>query len=198
MISENTLKQLKKESKIIYYLVIAFLKLLDTKKLRDLGKLLAESNEYIQEDWINENTNLKVKKRQDDDLNASGFDLTTFDGLMKIQGKIRVDAIHLEQTRRKSKKNGDSSDTGHVAYSIGEADVYLFSRPDKDEYGNLNKWSFIAIPERELINPKNPQYLIPKVPKKIWGKYLGIAKETLESEYVKILVNKHKNITIND
>ena len=73
MISENTLKQLNKESKIVYYLVIAFLKLLESKKLRDLGKLLAESNEYIQEDWINENTNLKVKKRQDNDLNASGF-----------------------------------------------------------------------------------------------------------------------------
>jgi hypothetical protein len=197
MISENTLKQLNKESKIVYYLVIAFLKLLESKKLRDLGKLLAESNEYIQEDWINENTNLKVKKRQDNDLNASGFDLTTFDEIMTIQGKIRVGTMHLEQTRRKSTKNEDSSDTGQVAYSVGEADVYLFSRPDKDEYGNIDKWSFIAIPQRDLIDLKNPKYLITNIPKKIWGKYVGNTKETLESEYLKILVNKHKNIIIN-
>jgi hypothetical protein len=50
MISENTLKLIKKENKLVYYLIIAFFKLIELKKLRDLGKILAESNEYIQMD----------------------------------------------------------------------------------------------------------------------------------------------------
>jgi hypothetical protein len=185
MISENTLKLIKKENKLVYYLIIAFFKLIELKKLRDLGKILAESNEYIQMDWINENTFLKIKKRDDNDLNGSGYDLITWDGLITIQGKIRSDKFHLEQTRRKSEKNKNSSVTGHVSYSVGEADIYLFSRPDTEDYGNIEKWSFIAIPERELIDPKNPNYLITSVPKKIWLNYLDKAKEVLESEYNK-------------
>lgn len=196
MISKSTLKQVKKESKLVYYLIIAFSKLVEFKQLRELGKILAESNEYIQKDWINENTSLKVKKRDDNDLNASGYDLVTWDGAMKIQGKIRVSDFHLEQTRRKSKKNENSSDSGHVAYSVGEADVYLFSRPDKEQYDCMEKWSFIAIPEFELIDPNNPKYLITSVSKKIWSKYLGNTSKVLEEEYLKI-VNKRKKTLIN-
>jgi hypothetical protein len=195
MISEHTLNLVKKENKLVYYLIIAFFKLIELKQFRDLGKILAESNEYIQKDWINENTFLKVKKRDDSDLNGSGYDLITFDDLMRIQGKIRSGEFHLEQTRRKSKKNENSSVTGHVSYSVGEADVYLFSRPDKDEYSNLEKWSFIAIPEEVLIDPNNPEYLITNIPKKIWSKYLGCPSKVLEDEYTKI-VNKHKKSLI--
>jgi hypothetical protein len=191
MISEHTLSLVKKENKLAYYLIIAFFKLVESKQLRDLGKILAESNEYIQKDWINENTSLKVKKRDDNNFNASGYDLITFDGLMKIQGKIRVGTLHLEQTRRKSKKNENSSNTGHVSYSKGEADIYLFSRPDKDEYSNLEKWEFIAIPEEVLVDPNNPNYLITTIPKKIWSKYVDQPNEVLENKYNKI-VNNHK------
>jgi hypothetical protein len=196
MISKTTLSQVKKESKLVYYLIITFNKLLDKKAVRDLGKILAEANEYILMDWINENTLLEVNKRDDNDLNASGYDLITLDKLMKIQGKIRVDSMHLEQTRRKSIKNKDSSDTGHVAYSVGEADVYLISRPNRDDYANLGKWCYIAIPEEALIDPKNPNFLITSIPKKIWSKYVGITEQVLTEVYNK-LVNKHEKILIN-
>jgi len=196
MISNNVLEQVKKEGKIEYYLIMALHKLLEQKQIRDLGKILAESNELIQMDWINNNTSLRVKKRDDKDLNASGYDLTTLDGLMTIQGKIRVSDIHLEQTRRKSKKNKDSSDTGHVAYSVGEADIYLFSRPNIDNYGDLYKWSYIAIPEYDLIDSKNPNYLITRVPKKIWSKYVGKAEKVLQETYEK-KVNEYKKLLIN-
>jgi hypothetical protein len=184
MISEKTLNQVKKESKIIYYLIIAFISLIKNKQIRDIGKILAESNEYIQRDWINENTKLNVKKRDDSDNNGTGYDLISNDEVLTIQGKLRAKELHLENTRRKSKKNYNSSDTGHVAYSVGEADLYLFSRPNISNYENVDKWSFIAIPESELIDKNNPNYLVTRVPKTIWSKYLNNSIEVIEKEYV--------------
>lgn len=154
-------------------------------ELRDLGKLMAEPNEYIQRDWINENTSLRVVKRDevDVDSNASGYDLITTDMKLRIQSKLRASTLHLEQTRRKSKKNQKNSNTGHVRYAAGEADVYMFSRPDTTDYINVSKWQYIAIPESALIDPKNPTYLIPIIPSKIWKQYVGKAKEVLETLY---------------
>ena len=169
----------------LYYMNEAWVNLMKNGDLRDLGKIFAEPNEYIQRDWINKNTKLNVIKRCDYNLDpdASGYDLHTEDGVLKIQSKLRASDIHLEQTRRKSKKNMNSSDTGHVRYSIGEADVYIFSRPDTSDYGNLALWKYIVIPEDVLKDPKNPKYLLPRVPKKIWKNYIGKAIKTLESIY---------------
>jgi hypothetical protein len=183
MLSNETLCQIKKESKIIYYLIVSFITILGKNDNRELGKILANANEDVQKDWINSNTILETKKRDDQDLNGSGFDLITVDNLLTINSKIRVNTLHLENTRRKSGKNKESSKNGHVAYSVGESDVYLFSRPKKDEYSNLNKWEFIAIPEKELIDPKNPKYLVTNVSKKLEKKYIGKTKETLENIY---------------
>ena len=103
--------------------------------------------------------------------------------MLKIQVKLRATDIHLEQTRRKSKKNKNSSDTGHVRYSVGEADVYLFSRPNIEDYLNIGRWGYIAIPERWLIDKNNPKYLVPRVNKSIWENFVGRSKEILEEEY---------------
>ena len=166
--------------------------LIKNSEIRDLGKLFSVPNEHIQCDWINENTNLTVIKRDDfnSDTNASGFDLITDDHVLKIQSKLRAGSLHLEQTRRKSQKNKNSSSTGHVRYSVGEADIYLFSKPDVNDYTNIDKWEFIAIPESSLVDPKNSKYLLPRIPKRIWKKYVGVAKEILESEYL----NKKKTL----
>lgn len=183
---EEVLNYLKKEEPSVYYLWISQLDLSKNSELRDLGKLFADPNEYIQKDWINEKTNLKVLKRNDfnSDANASGYDLITHDSILKIQSKLRAGGIHLEQTRRKSEKNKFSSNTGHVRYSVGEADVYMFSRPDISDYLNIEKWNYIAIPESALIDPNNPKYLLPRVPKRIWKAYENSAKEVLESTYL--------------
>jgi hypothetical protein len=182
----QVLEYLKLNEPSVYYLWLSQEDLAKNIELRDLGKLFADPNEHIQCDWINENTNLNVVKRNDfnSDSNASGYDLITTDNLLKIQSKLRANTLHLEQTRRKSQKNEFSSDTGHVRYSAGEADVYVFSKPDINEYLNIQKWQYIAIPESALIDPKNPKYLLPRVPKKIWENYVGIAKETLNNEYL--------------
>lgn len=194
MITKNqVIDYLKKEEPTVYYLWKSQRDLAKNTELRDLGKLFADPNEYIQCDWINENTILNVVKRDDfnSDSNASGYDLITVDEVrLKIQSKLRAKSIHLEQTRRKSQKNEFSSDTGHVRYSAGEADVYVFSKPDVNDYLNISKWEYIAIPESALIDPDNPQYLIPRVPKKIWKNYVGKVKEILENEYL----NKKKQL----
>lgn len=187
MITENEVfEYLKKNQKSVYYLWKSQKDLSKNTELRDLGKLFADANEHIQADWINENTALNVVKRDDFNLdsNASGYDLITHDSILKIQSKLRANSIHLEQTRRKSEKNEFSSNTGHVRYSVGEADVYVFSRPDISDYLNIEKWNYIAIPESALIDPKNPKYLLPRVPKGIWKNYIGKTTETLENEYL--------------
>lgn len=187
MINEvQVLDYLKKNNPSVYYLWLSQKDLAKNTELRDLGKLFADPNEHIQRDWINKNTKLNVVKRDDfnSDANASGYDLITTDNILKIQSKLRATDIHLEQTRRKSIKNKNSSDTGHVRYSVGEADVYVFSRPDIDDYLNINKWEYIAIPESAIIDSKNPKYLRPRVPKSIWKKYIGNAIDILEKEYL--------------
>jgi len=176
---------LKENEPSVYYLRESQNTLVEEKNNRDLGKLFANANEHIQKVWINKNTKLDVEVRTDfnQDANASGYDLISTDGILKIQSKLRSTAMGLETTRRKSKKNKDSSSTGHVKYSVGEADVYLFSRPDVDDYLSLSKWKMIAIPEIFLRDEKNPGYLVPRVNKSIWINFVGRAKEILEGEY---------------
>jgi len=181
----EALKWLKENEPSVYYLRESQKSLSKDINLRDLGKLFADANEHIQKDWINENTKLDVEVRDDfdDDANAAGHDLDTTDRVLKIQSKLRAATLHLEQTRRKSIKNENSSDTGHVTYSVGEADVYMFSQPDIEDYLNIDKWNYIAIPERFLIDKDNPEYLVPRVNKSIWKNFVGRAKEILEGEY---------------
>jgi len=187
---------------LVEYQEIAMKRLIKEGNLRDLGKMFGDANEDVQSDWIAKNTSFTALPRSDfdDDPDASGFDLLTTTGLMRIQSKIRVDTIHLEQTRRKSSKHeGDASATGHVSYSVGEFDVLLVSRPlgnkatkrdnytdtsrPIEEYPDVEKWDMIAIPEYALYDPKRPGLLRNSVPKSIWSQYVGRAAEVLEEIY---------------
>jgi len=186
---------------LVKYQEIATKRLMKEGNLRDLGKMFGDANEDVQSDWIAENTSFTARPRSDfdDDPDASGYDLKTLNG-MRIQSKVRVKGIHLEQTRRKSAKNdGDASSTGHVSYSVDEFDVLLVSRPlgniatkrDKytdtsrsiEEYADVEKWDMIAIPAKELEDPKRPGFLRNTCPKAIWSKYVGRAAEVLEEVY---------------
>jgi len=172
------------------YLVLSIRALMKEKNWRDLGKSFATANEHFQEDWINENCSFDVMVRDDfnTDKDAGGYDIVSLDDKkMKIQSKIRVKTIHLEQTRRKSKKNGgEASVTGHVAYKVGGMDVFLISRPDMEQYDDMERWEIIALPAKALENPKNPGFIYNNVPKKIWTKYVGKTKEVLEEVYESI------------
>jgi len=172
------------------YRAMTIAALMKDKNWQDLGKCHATANEHWQSDWINENTSLKVKVRDDfdDDKDAGGYDIVSLDDKkMRIQAKIRATNIYLEQTRRHSKKNkGAASKNGHVVYRVGEMDVFLISRPFLEEYSNMNKWELIALPAKALENPKNPGFIYNNVPKKIWKEYVGKAKEVLEKVYESI------------
>ena len=186
---------------LVEYQEIAMKRLMQERNLRDLGKMFGDANEDVQCDWIAKNTSFTALPRSDfdDDPDASGYDLKTQNGML-IQSKVRVKDIHLEQTRRKSVKNdGDASSTGHVSYSVDEFDVLLVSRPlgnkatkrDKyidtsrpiEEYDDVEKWDMIAIPVKELADPKRPGFLRNNCPKGIWSKYVGRTVEVLEEVY---------------
>jgi hypothetical protein len=170
---------------IYEYILIAYEALISENNKRDLGKLLAESNEYIQRDWINKSQDkFSVLRRQDffesaDDINGGGFDLITTDKVLTIQSKFRGSSMHMEQTRRASEKNIDAGlINGHVRYSLGEADVYIMTIPNGD-YKNIDNWTFIAIPEIYLEDPKHKGYLYGTIPKKIINKFKNKTIETL-------------------
>jgi hypothetical protein len=161
----------------------AFENMVEENDTRELGKFLAIANEYMQRDWINTNTSLVVSREtggNDGDKNGSGYDLISSGGL-RIQSKFRSGNFHLECTRRISKKNaGAGSSSGHVAYSAGEADVYVFTRPNGN-FSDPSKAEIVAIPGKALEDPKNPGFLRRSVPKSIINKYTGRAVEILET-----------------
>jgi len=165
----------------------SFDKLLKENNTREIGKFLANANEHMQVSWINSNTSLSVKLRDDDDHNGTGYDLISESG-MRIQSKYRGGKspsgrpnLFIEQTRRISKKNaGAAASTGHVVPAVGECDVYSFTIPHKDAPGDLTKVEVLVIPETALKDPSNPGYLVPTVPAAIQDKYKGRSKQILE------------------
>ena len=172
----------------VYYLALSSTNLVKNGNVRDLGKLYAEANEYIQLDWINENTNLRVIKRDEFDNSgtADGWDLITSDGVMKIQSKLRFGGFHIEQTRRNTTNNSlnNRANSGYIRYAVGEADVYLFSKPKSlEKYTDIKSWDIIAIPEEDLIDLNYPGFLYRSVPKKIWTKWIGRTKDVLEQTH---------------
>ena len=171
------------------YLKLAVKLLIAEENKRDLGKLYAPANEHFQSDWINENCSFQVKVRDDyaENKNAGGYDIISLDNKkMRIQSKIRIANINLEQTRRKSIKHKGGSDSGHVVYRVNELDIFLISRPLIEEYDNMSKWTLIALPAKALENPKTPGFIYANVPKKIWEPYAGKTIETLEAVYESI------------
>ena len=169
------------------YFEIGLRALLRDKNYRDLGKLFAEPNEYFQTDWINENCSFQVEKRTDfnDDANATGYDIISIGNIkLRIQAKLRAKNIYLEQTRRSSGKNAIAeNNTGLVRYKVDESDVILISRPNLNEYENMDRWELIALPTKDIEDPKTPGYCYAGVPKKVWSEYVGRAKDVLEEVY---------------
>jgi len=164
------------------YVDEAYKGMLKENDTRELGKFLAQANEYFQRDWINFNTSLHVTAEtlgNDNDKNRSGYDLLSLNKL-RIQSKFRSSTLHLECTRRISKKNtGSASASGHVAYGVDEADVFVFTRPHGN-YEDPENAEILAIPAKALEDPKHPGFLKRSVPKKVYKDYIGKAKEVLE------------------
>lgn len=165
--------------------------MIEESDTRELGKIRAIANEFVVLDYINDHTNLTVKRRadvkygdgypiEDGDKNESGYDLVSKSGL-RIQVKYRSKDLHFENTRRHSKKNkGSASKTGHTAYSVGEFDVVVFTRPTGPADEISVSTNFLAIPACALEDKLNPGFCRPRVNKPVWTPYSGKCAETLE------------------
>tara|TARA_B100001093_G_C26792239_1_gene999484 strand:+ start:213 stop:806 length:594 start_codon:yes stop_codon:yes gene_type:complete len=157
----------------------------------DWGKAMARANELIQRDLLRSKGFEAWDPQLDKDCppydtanNSPGFDiLLKKDGkLVRVQSKLRqVKGVtdfsrqtHFETTRRHSKKNeGESSSTGHVAYSANEFDFVLVTlvnvSKNLNKRNNINDWSFSLIPISDLIAP-GKECCLPHIPSKILKK----------------------------
>jgi hypothetical protein len=189
MTENEVMMWLKENRPDIYYMKLASDNFLKKRNVRELGKIFSEANEYIQRDWIHVNTKLKVVRNDDYTKSNVGdnYDLITSDGILKIQSKLRFSRLYIEQTRRPTKNNNinNRASSGYVRYALGESDIYLFSRPKSIErYNDIKSWDIVAIPEHELVDNNESRYLVVTVPHKIFKKYVGKTKETLENTYL--------------
>lgn len=157
----------------------------------DWGKAMARANELIQRDLLISKGFKAWDPQLDKDCppydtanNSPGFDiLLEKDGkLVRVQSKLRQvkgktdfsTQTHFETTRRHSKKNeGETSSTGHVAYSANEFDYVLVTlvnvRDSLNKRNNVNDWSFSLIPISDLIAP-GKECCLPHIPSKILKK----------------------------
>jgi hypothetical protein len=179
------------EGTLQYYHLMSYRSLVKEKNKRDLGKSLADANEYIQRDYLNKISPIKFMRREEYmneknmvDKNGMSWDLISVDKNVTItaQSKFRGSQLHLEQTRRSSEKNKDAYVNGHVRYSLGESDFYFFTLPH-DEYETHENWEYIAIPEKALEDPEKPGYLVSSVSMDIQNKYRGRVREVIETIY---------------
>ena len=156
--------------------------LVKSQDTREIGKSRQHSTEYLIIDWLNSlslNIDVYSQKELEEmkavgllpqdfvyDHNESGFDAICIKTGLKFQIKYRGgQTIHLEQTRRNSKKNkGAASKTGHVVYSEGEFDILIAVRPEEIS-NQFDVKDVIVIDEIDLRCDKNPGFLVRSVSK---------------------------------
>jgi hypothetical protein len=185
------------EGTLQYYHLMSYRSLVKEKNKRDLGKSLADVNEYIQRDVLNKISPIQFMRREEYmnvknivDKNGMSWDLISVDKNVTItaQSKFRGSQLHLEQTRRSSEKNKDAYVNGHVRYSLGESDFYLFTIPH-DDYETHENWEYIAIPEKALEDSEKPGYLVSSVSMELQNKYRGKVREVIETIYKEKMLN---------
>lgn len=173
----------------------------DQKNTRDIGKFLQFVAEGYARRWLKEECGINSEGAENDSNgNETTWDILTEENVRTQvkyrggkQGKSRRPKLFLETTRRNSQKNaGAKSASGHVAYGVDEFDVALFVIPGDDfDFQNTEGLEVIAIPVKELVNPKHQEILLKNVPAAIMDKYRGRAKEViLELENVKRVRNR--------
>lgn len=154
----------------------------DPNQHRDIGKILAGASEVVAINWLREKTGRSIKS-----VSGMPYDgITDDDGpVVRHQTKFRSKDWHLETTRRNSKKNEDSSETGHVKYRCDEFDILVIFIPGP--WFSLTQGHIRCIPVSELIDKKKPTHLHASVPTKLKREYDTDEKtlEVIESMYRK-------------
>jgi len=160
-----------------------------TDTTRDIGKILQFANEIYVREYL-ASIGMDVSPVEEDEMgNEPGYDILDNETGLRIQAKFRGGVhkngrpkLHTENTRRMSKKNqGAGGKSGHVAYSIDEFDVIVFTIPGDYNTLDTDNWEVLAIPTSELEDPNNPGYLGKGVPANVMDAYRGRAEEVLLS-----------------
>lgn len=104
--------------------------------------------------------------------NGPGFDRLHFPTKKRIQIKFRQTKgttpysrqLDIETTRRKSNKNINKSETGHVSYSTDEFDYILFViSHNLDGRPHFKNWNYSLVPATELEDVNKKGNLVTKV-----------------------------------
>jgi hypothetical protein len=138
----------------------------DPRQHRDIGKLLAGAAEILMNKFLSEKSGRHVET-----IIGEPYDGCTHDELpvVRSQNKFRMGDWHFETTRRNSKKNADTNDTGHVAYRTGEFDLVAFFKPGP-AFG-ITGSTIRCVPENALIDPEKPHKLVTRIKKNIQREY---------------------------
>jgi hypothetical protein len=139
----------------------------DPLQHRDIGKVLAYAAEKRAQELMQEKTGRPFRV-----VVGQPYDLINDDNLSlcRAQIKFRMKDWHFETTRRNSEKNKNANSTGHVAYKKDEFDYVVIFKPG-DNF-DFDTSTIRIIPTKEIINPKNTEYLVTNLNvKKIRGTY---------------------------
>jgi hypothetical protein len=155
--------------------------IMDTKQHRDIGKVLANVAEIHVVNWLSQQSGREVKC-----VVGEPYDCITNDNIehkVRTQIKFRMDTWHFETTRRNSKKNIETNDTGHVAYRVGEFDMVAIFKPSPS-FG-ITGSTIRCIPVSALIHKTKPDQLITNIPASIKKIYDDDSKtaEVIRSMY---------------
>ena len=125
---------------------------------------------------------IKIGKDKSNDIHKALFDDP---GVSRIHCEIFLDDEGNVFLTDKGSTNGTFVNGNKISepQMLDELDVVLISRPNLDEYENMDKWELIALPTKDIEDPKTPGYCYANVPKKVWFKYVGRAKEVMEEVY---------------
>lgn len=128
--------------------------IMDPKQHRDIGKVLAYVAEFHVNEWISKRTGRPIKS-----VIGESYDGITDDDKPPVRNQIkfRMNEWHLETTRRHSKKNAETNQSGHVAYRLNEFDVLTLFIPSPT-FG-ISGSKIRCIPASALVHPKKPNQL---------------------------------------
>ena len=149
------------EQKRLYYIDLGINEAIKQEDSNAIGRVMANAGEHIVRDYLQKQIETIITTRAEEDggliNNGEGYDLSYKNIKINVKyrgGKVNVDKpnLHLEQTRRYSEKNINNNKThnGHVRYSLEEVDIFIFIIPNKNV--DIDKFQFIAIPSRELLD----------------------------------------------
>lgn len=132
----------------------------DRTQHQDIGKVLAPGAEVYINAWLERKTGRPIRN-----ITKTSYDGMTDDGHephVRHQTKFRMDAWHLETTRR-------HAGTGRINYSKTDFDILIIFVPGP--LFSLSKGHIRCIPVQELVDPKNPTHLRKSIPQSIRSVY---------------------------